>query len=137
MLDEHLTAQDAELVRRLLAWAEPKIDYIYWGSGQLPSATLVFQAPEGRIQPCSVYLSSSGEAGIAVNLEWMRRRPPAAIDLVVDKLTAIPRIAEQRADIIANNYAKRPSIPLTELGEHGIDELTGALDTLLSHPTES
>ena len=57
-VDEHATPQHAALVRRLLARAEPKIDAISSGAGQLPSATLVFKTSEGCIQPRTVTLNT-------------------------------------------------------------------------------
>jgi hypothetical protein len=40
-----------------------------------------------------------------------------------------------RDEIIAKNFAKRPTVPLAELARVGVPTLTHAIEQLLDHPT--
>lgn len=67
----------------------------------------------------------------------MRKRPQRALEDVLTKLSALPRIADLQGEITDANFAKRPAIRVDEIGEHGIDVIIDALETLLDHPADS
>ncbi len=130
------TQQDAVLIRRLFQWAEPRVTYFYWGEGQAPSCTFVFEAPEGPIQPCAVYFTGS-TVGIAINFEYARKRPRAALEQMLDRLAQqLPSVAEMRQEILDKDFAKRPTVPVSEYGDEGLNTLIQVLDTLLAHPPD-
>ena len=136
VLDERASEDERAVVDRLLAWARPRVRKLYWGDGQTPSCTLVFDAPEGPIQPCGVYFSPS-ELVLGINFDWMRKRPHAAVEETLERLCAIPAIAARRDEIIDAAFAKRPSVPAADLQEDHVDTLTDVLEDLLAHPTDA
>ncbi len=135
-LEERASPEERAAVDRLLEWARPRVRNFYWGEGQTPSCTLVFDATEGPIQPCGVYFTPSGLV-FAINFEWMRKRPHAAVEATLERLCALPAIAARRDEITGADFAKRPSVAAAELEGHHIDTLTDALETLLAHPTDA
>jgi hypothetical protein len=95
--------------------------------------TLVFDTPEGPIQPCAIYTGWTN--GVAVNFEWMRKRPEAALRRPLDDLDSLPTIHRMRDEIVAKDFAKQPTVPLSELAGDGIRTLTHASEELLKHPS--
>lgn len=136
-LDAQGGPEEAEAGRRLYEWALPRAKRLYWGEGQAPSVTMVFDVPEGVIQPCSIYTASEGSNGVAVNFEWMRRRPRAALSMVLDRLQELPTVGRLRDEIVAKDFAKRPTVPLSELTGERMALLLNALEALLDHPVEA
>lgn len=131
MLGERASDDEAALVQQLYDWAEPRVSHFYWGEGQTPSCTFIFEAPEGPIQPCGVYFTGSG-LRIAVNFDWMKRRPHAALEDMLAQLQVLPPIEAMSDEIVA----KRPMLPAAEYADGGIDALIKALDDLLAHRPE-
>ncbi len=117
-------------------WARPRARKLYWGEGQIPSCTLIFDAPEGPIQQCGGYFSPS-ELVLGINFDWMRKRPHAAVEETLERLCVIPAIAARRDEIIDAAFAKRPSVPAADVQQHHIDTLTDVLEDLLAHPTDA
>lgn len=135
-LEQRASPEERAAVDRLLEWARPRVRNFYWGEGQTPSCTLVFDTPEGPIQPCGVYFTPTGLV-FAINFEWMRKRPRVAVEDTLERLCALPAIAARRDEITGAGFAKRPSVAAADLDEHHIDTLTDALEVLLAHPTEA
>lgn len=134
-LAERGDEDEVAMVERLYRWAQPRASSFYWGEGKTPACTFAFEAPEGPIQPVSVYFISSG-VGIAVNFDWMRRRPRPALERVLDDLSSLPTIAALRNEIASRDFAKRPTLPASEYRDGGIEALVRALETLLDYPAE-
>lgn len=132
-LEADASAEDAGAARELYDWASARVHRFWWGEGQSPSVTLVFDTPEGLIQPCAIYTGWAN--GVAVNFEWMRKRPTAALHRVLDDLDSLPTVHAMGDEIIAKNFAKRPTVPLAELARAGVSTLTHAIERLLDHPT--
>ena len=95
---------------------------------------MAFKTDDGMIQPCFIYTGWTN--GVGVNFEWMRKWPRAALEATLDRLAALPTIARARDEIMAKDFAKRPTVPLTELNGDRVTTLTDAIDDLLTHPTE-
>jgi hypothetical protein len=134
-LEEHATPEEVEAVRRLYEWAQPRAHHLYWGDGKTPSVTMAFEGPEGMVQPCTVYVAGISH-GVAVNFDWVRRRPPQALEALLDRLQILPTIARARSEILAKDYAKRPTVPLTELTGNRMTVLIEAFEALLTHPPD-
>lgn len=128
-----VTPEEAAAARRLYDWARPAVHHLYWGEGRAPSCTMWFEVPEGMIQPFSIY-SGQGSTGVGVNFDWMRLRPQEALDAVLERLGALPTIRRASKEIVERRYAKRPTIPLSELTHEGVETLIQALEGLLEHP---
>lgn len=126
--------EEVEAVRRLYDWSGARVHHLYWGEGQSPSVTMAFETSEGMIQPCSVYTGQVSN-GVAVNFEWMRRRPREALEATLERLAALPTIARARGEIVAKDYAKRPTVPLSELTGARMTIVIDALEALLDHPS--
>lgn len=135
-LEQRASPEERAAADRLLEWARPRVRNFYWGEGQTPSCTLVFDTPEGPIQPCGLYFTPTGLV-FAINFEWMRKRPRVAVEDTLERLSALPPIAARRDEITGAGFAKRPSVAAADLNEHHIDTLTDALDALLAYPTET
>lgn len=135
-LEESATAEEVACARRLFEWAAPRVHRLYWGEGQHPSVTMTFEAPEGMVQPCSIY-TGSGSNGIGINFDWVRRRPKRALASFLEEIEQLPTIARAGAEILAKDFAKRPTVPLNELVGDGIEQLIGGLERLLTHPPEA
>lgn len=134
MLAAEVSPEEVAAARALYEWAAPRVRRFYWGTGQSPAVTLVFDTPEGPIQPCSIY--AGWIDAIAINFEYMRKRPRAAVHQVLDDLNALPTIRSMRDEIIAKDFAKRPNVPLRELADDNITALTSAIERLLDHPPQ-
>lgn len=131
-LEADASAEEVAAARELYDWASSRVHRLWWGEGQSPSVTLVFDTPEGLIQPCAIYTGWTN--GVAVNFEWMRKRPTAALHQVLDDLDSLPTVHAMRDEIVAKNFAKRPTVPMAELARAGVPTLTHAIDRLLDHP---
>lgn len=85
----------------------------YWGDGARPSVTAVMQAGDRRIQPWSIY--TSGTPVWALNLDWIHKGgqavPADQVAALVDRLSALPGVAERCADAARSGWRRRPSIP--------------------------
>jgi hypothetical protein len=127
-------AEEVAAARRLYEWAVPRVHHFYWGEGQAPSCTMAFEVPEGMIQPCSIYTSGTGSHGVGVNFDWARRRPRASLEQLLEELAGLPTIARLRDEILAKDFAKRPTVPLSELTGERMDLLISAMQGLLEHP---
>lgn len=84
------------------------------------------------IQPCSIYTGWTN--GVAVNLEYMRKRPREALQATRERLTELPTITRARDETVAKDYAKHPTVPLSELTGDRTTTLIQALESLLAHP---
>jgi hypothetical protein len=77
-------------------------------------------------------------AGIMVKVafDWARRRPKAALEAMLDRLTELPAFGELADEVRAVEFRKRPGLRLEEFGDAGVRLLTEALEILLEHPPE-
>jgi hypothetical protein len=135
-VEARVSPEELRLLHSLVDWATPRVSYLYWGEGSRPSCTFVFEAPEGDIQPCRVVLTSTGVA-VKVAFGWARKRPRAALEAMLDRLTELPAFAALQDEIRAADFRKRPGLPITEYGDEGLDVLTQALEVLLDHPPDA
>jgi integrase len=132
-LEADASPDEVAAVRELYDWAAPRVQRVWWGEGQSPSVTLVFNTPEGVIQPCAIYTGWTN--GVAVNFEWMRKRPTAALHRVLDDLDPLPTVHSMRDEIVAKNFAKRPAVPLAELARVAVPTLIHAIERVLDQAT--
>jgi hypothetical protein len=133
--EEQATAEEQRLVKRLYDWAVPRVSSFFWGEGSKPSCTFVFNVPEGAIQPCRIVVTSAGVV-VRVRLDLARKRPQAALEAMLDRLSELPSFAAAAEEIRGSDFKKRPGFPVAEYGDRGIELLIEALDGLLAHPAE-
>lgn len=131
-LGSEASEEHASTVRTLIEWARPKVRSLYWGEGQSPSCTLVFDTPDGPIQPVSFWTGTFN--GFSINFAWVRKRPSAVVEEFLDRLSVIDQIGGMRDDIVAAGYAKRPSVPLDALDGEWVTVLMDAIEGLVAAP---
>lgn len=119
-------------VRKLLDWARPRVKRFYWGEGQSPSCTLVFDTAEGPIQPLSFWTGTY--SGFSINFEWIRKRPVHVVEQFFEQVSSISQIAGMRDELVAAAYAKRPTLSLDMLDDERIAILTNAIEQLIATP---
>ncbi|MFA9430753.1 hypothetical protein [Egicoccus sp. AB-alg2] len=135
-VEERAAAEERRLLQTLYDWAAPRVSYFYWGEGNKPACTFVFEAPEGAVQPCRIVVTEGGIV-VRVAFGWARKRPRVALEAMLDRLTELPGFAAVREEVLAADFRKHPGLPITEYGDEGIQRLTRALEALLEHPPEA
>jgi hypothetical protein len=136
VVTEQASADEQRLLRALFDWATPRVSYFYWGEGTKPSCTFVFEVPEGAIQPCRVVITSAGIV-VKVAFDWARRRPQAALEAMLDRLSELPALGAVADDVRAAGFRKRPGFSLEEYGDEGLGLLIAAFEALLDHPANA
>lgn len=133
-LASEVSEEHASSVRTLIEWARPRVKHFSWGEGQSPSCTLVFNTPDGPIQPISIWTGTFD--GFSINFAWVRRRPTPIVEQFLDRLSIIDQIGDLHDDTVAAGYAKRRSVPLDALDDERIAMLMGAIEELIAEPSD-
>jgi hypothetical protein len=136
VVEEKASPGEQRLLRSLFDWATPRVSYFFWGEGSKPACTFVFEVPEGAIQPCRVVVTPAGIM-VKVAFDWARRRPQAALEAMLERLSALPPLGEVADDVRAAGFRKRPGFSLEEYGDEGVEVLIEGLEALLAHPPPS
>lgn len=132
VLAAEVDVDQATAICALIDWARPRVKHFYWGEGQSPSCTMVFDTSDGAIQPLTI--STGAYQGFSVNFEWIRKRPNSMVEAFLDDASAIDAISELRDGIVAAGYAKRPNLPLSLFDEEVLQTLAKAIESLITDP---
>ncbi|MEV7013586.1 MGMT family protein [Streptosporangium sp. NPDC051022] len=133
-----------EVARTLLAvyrHAErhPSFRGYAFGEAEYPSATAWFALGSDEAAVWGIY-TGVNKSVLSVNFEWMRNRgaSPEKLLRLVDALAVLPGWAHVRGQLLAANYAKRPSLtPLALARREASETVISALNELLAVEDEA
>ncbi|QYC37706.1 6-O-methylguanine DNA methyltransferase, DNA binding domain [Nonomuraea coxensis DSM 45129] len=106
----------------------------YYGEGAYPSATARFSVGTDEVAVWSIYTGAS-ESVLSINFEWMRNRgvAPEVLSELAETLSGLPGWAGVPGQLVAANYAKRPSLtPIALARPAAADIITSSIGALLA-----
>ncbi|WP_433431976.1 MGMT family protein [Nonomuraea sp. CA-141351] len=112
----------------------PSFRGYYFGEAEYPSVTAWFSLGTDEAAVWSIYTGVS-KSVLSINFEWMHNRGASQDRLarLVNALSVFPGWAQVREQLIAANYAKRPSLAPAALAQPNASEVvTAALNDLLA-----
>ncbi|GIH71538.1 MGMT family protein [Sphaerimonospora thailandensis] len=112
----------------------PSFRGYYFGTGEYPSATARFSLGTDEAAVWSIYTGAS-QSVLSINFQWMHNRgaSPERLHQLAEALAVFPEWARMRGQLVAANYARRPSLTPAALARHDAAELiTSAINILLT-----
>ncbi|MEU4830131.1 hypothetical protein [Streptosporangium sp. NPDC023615] len=112
----------------------PSFRGYHFGEAEYLSVTTRFDLGTDEAAVWSIYTGVSNSV-LSINFEWMRNRgaSPERLARLADALSVLPGWAQVPGQLLAANYARRPSLAPAALARPGAPEIvTAALDDLLA-----
>ncbi|MET8143448.1 hypothetical protein ABZU32_24360 [Sphaerisporangium sp. NPDC005288] len=135
-LEQHCPEDVANTLLAVYRHAErhPSFRGYYFGEAGYPSVTAWFSLGTDEAAVWSIY-TGVRKSVLSINFEWMHNRGASQDRLarLVDALSVFPEWAQVREQLIAANYAKRPSLTPAALAQPNASGIvTAALNDLLA-----
>ncbi|WP_433355868.1 MGMT family protein [Microtetraspora malaysiensis] len=106
----------------------------YYGEGEYPSATARFGVGTDEAAVWSIYTGAK-ESVLSINFEWMRNRgvAPEVLAELAATLSRLPGWAGVPSQLVAANYARRPSLtPIALARPDAAEIITSSISGLLA-----
>ncbi|GAA4912701.1 alkylated DNA nucleotide flippase Atl1 [Nonomuraea thailandensis] len=116
------------------AESHPSFRGYYFGEAEYPSATAWFSLGSDEAAVWSIY-TGVRKSVLSINFEWMRNRgvSQGRLERLVNALSGFPGWAQVRGQLLAADYAKRPSLAADALAQPDASEVViAALNDLLA-----